>query len=122
MRSFTTRTLPPLALYIDGTAQRPLERKDVDLLTVNDQDSVVKKGGCACRENFGSLFFQSGAFRDSVGVFACMLGLVQGQIRALHQRVRVLAMGGVDADAYAGGYAGWMAIQDIGLRHRLDHF
>ena len=32
------RGFRPLALYIDGTAQYPLEQKDIGFLTVNDQD------------------------------------------------------------------------------------
>src|SRR5258708_1738137 len=60
--------------------------------------------------------------QDSIDVFACALGIVQGQIRTLHQSVRVLAMDGIDTDSSADGYANGMALDVIRLRHSLDYF
>jgi hypothetical protein len=58
----------------------------------------------------------------SINVFACALGVVQGQIRTFHQRVRVLAMDGIETDPCAYGNANGVALDVIGLRHSLDYF
>ena len=57
-----------------------------------------------------------------MGILARALGLVQGQVRVPHQRVRILAMEGIDPDTGAGGDTDRPAPDVIGLRHDLDHF
>src|SRR5688572_5113508 len=48
---------------------------------------------------------QLGTLRDSKGILARALGLVQGQVRALHQCDRVPTVRRVEANACAGGDA-----------------
>lgn len=52
--------------------------------------------------------------RDSINVLASALGIVQGQIRTLHQGMRVLAMDRIDTDPCATkcsfGVRGWVGI------------